>query len=282
MMLHAARLAVARRNASHEGPIRLRRLPAGINAYIGKAHALLHSAAEATVVLDSDSRVCQGWATLVEDWVSSGRDLLWSKEVGHPFGGLRDANASYLVSEATSTLGEGGQPFTLTGAARRRLTRVAERNTGTVFGVRRSKTTARWLRLALDLYPKLRASGMVVGNHGLSDQPALREAFFLVNFLQASSRHSVQHDGQQYPPGGGEQDDELGGPSRSRNGGGLRASPALSEVTLSPRVACRGVVYSSNLVACLRERCVCSCTPCRFIHTTAEWLWPLAYRLPPI
>jgi len=263
---------------SHEGPIRLRRLPAGINAYIGKAHALLHSAAEATVVLDSDSRVCQGWATLVEDWVSSGRDLLWSKEVGQPFGGLRDANASYLVSEATSAaLGEVAQQFSLTGSARHRLTRMVERNTGTVFGVRRSRTTARWLRLALDLYPKLRASGMVVGNHGLSDQPALREAFFLVSFLQ----HYVQHDGQQDLLGGGEQDNEQESPSRSRNGA-LRASPALSEVTLSPRVACRGVVYDSNLVACLRERCVCSCTPCKFIHTATEWLWPLAYRLPPM
>ena len=61
------------------GFLTLHYLPVGMNGYIGKAYALLHSPWPYTILFDGDSQVCPGWIeATIHPWLLSGADIMWT------------------------------------------------------------------------------------------------------------------------------------------------------------------------------------------------------------
>mmetsp|Transcript_10883 Transcript_10883/g.25576 ORF Transcript_10883/g.25576 Transcript_10883/m.25576 type:complete len:188 (+) Transcript_10883:2-565(+) len=113
---------------------------------------------------DGDTWVCPGWLNfLYRQLLDVSVDVVWTLT---PIGCGRyvDFKCDLAMSPAIrDNIAEMG-----------RFTRFIERNSGTVFAVRRSERTKQWLTEAAELYPRMVRARIVKG-----DQPALRESFFL-------------------------------------------------------------------------------------------------------
>lgn len=145
----------------HEN-VAIKFLPTGMNGYIGKAYALLHSPHLINVFFDSDVRICDGYIKdVINPWITSGIDILWTYAYW-PFGGYANYSSTSFVSSDLTLVTQEYKQF-------------GERNTGTVLGVRRSKETNAWLSTAISIYSSLKSRGIIK----YADQPAFRESYFL-------------------------------------------------------------------------------------------------------
>jgi len=147
--------------------VRVRKLPPGYDGKIGKTYALRHSEPLSTshvLFLDGDTWVCPGWlAMLTGVLADSTVDVVWSMT---PI-----ACGRYVDFRCDVAMNESIRNDAREMAAFRQF---YERNSGTVFAIRRSGQTTQWLSDAAELYPKMVQAGVVLG-----DQPALRESLFL-------------------------------------------------------------------------------------------------------
>ena len=129
--------------------------------YIGKGLALRDSHFDFPIVLDGDSWPCPGWFDAMKEAVQHA-DVIWSL-APNAFGGTRGKPLTY-----SSPMIAGQE---------KEYSQFGERNTGTVFGVRRTTSTQLWLTDALDVRSDQ------IGKKRLysptNDQPAFRESFFL-------------------------------------------------------------------------------------------------------
>ena len=207
-------------------------LPPLVSGHEGKTHALLSHDESHVVVLDGDVRPCPGWTSMVSDWIRSGEDVLWTiAPFGGGFSGYVNRTSNFSVTPMSRT-------------QREQFSTFKERNTGTIFGVKRSHATRSWLHLSLVLYDQLAASGRV-GVFKLPnsetralDQPSLRESFFV-----------------------------------------MHTQVGLTERLAPGNQACRRVYtrmspqpYNDLGAACSnRTRCPCSCTRCKLLHSKGVW-----------
>ena len=181
--------------------------------HIGKGLALRDSAFDYPVLLDGDSWPCPGWFDRMKDTVNHA-DVIWSLEKC-PSARIRERKAT---AETVS-------PMIAGQIAEYRKFR--ERNTGTVFGVRRTPATHAWLTDALDIRANQQAMLRARNNFGYDpklpgsgakDQSAFRESFFL-------HRHKVQ------------------------------------EYLVPTDLACRSRKPTGNWCSC-----TCECSSCLFVH----------------
>lgn len=147
--------------------VRVRLLPPGYDGKIGKTYALRYSEPLDTshvLFLDGDTWVCPGWIDFLYRQLADGTaDVVWTI-TPHKCGRYVDYKCDVAMSPAiTNDTGELEQ-----------FVEFSERNSGTLFAVRRSEKTTRWLADAAELYPRMVEAKVVLG-----DQPALRESFFL-------------------------------------------------------------------------------------------------------
>jgi len=147
--------------------VRIRTLPPGYDGKIGKTYALRYSEPMDTshvLFLDGDTWVCPGWHDFLLGHLADATvDVVWTL-TPHPCGRYVGYKCDVAMD---ATIRSDAREF-------ERFKRFGERNSGTVFAVRRSEKTMAWLTEAAELYPR-----MVEANVTLGDQPALRESFFL-------------------------------------------------------------------------------------------------------
>ena len=164
--------------ADLNGALTVRALPTTVlgvkmTGYAAKAWVLIASRVRNgyIVFFDGDVFQCEGWlGHLTSTALTSGYDVVWSLEAeGVRCGGYRNGSCALAVSPSIANNATELAEYVSFG----------ERNTGTVFAVRRSSATVAWMRDTIRLYGQLIASGLVTGNGGLADQPAWRESFFL-------------------------------------------------------------------------------------------------------
>mmetsp|Transcript_129332 Transcript_129332/g.314216 ORF Transcript_129332/g.314216 Transcript_129332/m.314216 type:complete len:322 (-) Transcript_129332:36-1001(-) len=147
--------------------VRIRILPRGYDGKIGKTYALRYSEPMDTshvLFLDGDTWVCPGWIDFLY-WhlVDTTVDVVWTI-TPIKCGRYVDFKCDVAMNPAIWNNSRELVHFK----------RFPERNSGTVFAVRRSERTMQWLTDAAELYPRMLEAGVVLG-----DQPALRESFFL-------------------------------------------------------------------------------------------------------
>lgn len=131
--------------------------------HIGKALALRDSRFEFPILLDGDSWPCSDWLQSVNN-ATLEADVIWSR-APLPFG------ASFNNATTHSSPLIPGQM----GAFRH----FAERNTGTIFGVRKTPFSRLWLTDALDMRANQSSSQRRKNYRAFADQAAFRESFFL-------------------------------------------------------------------------------------------------------
>ena len=162
----ASRLAVGRVPDSFGG-VRM-------NGYIAKAWALMesHTAQNGfTILFDGDVYPCDRWVDYLASQALQGSvDVVWSLEAeGVRCSGYANRSCTLAVSPSIAQNATNLAEFAAFG----------ERNSGTIFAVRRSDATLAWMRDAVRIYGELVSSKFVAGNNHLADQPAWRESFFL-------------------------------------------------------------------------------------------------------
>ena len=109
---------------------------AGVDGgHIGKALALRESSFDFPIVLDGDSFPCQGWLEEVQRAMQDA-DVIWSLAPMR-FGATQGHKDAHTAPMSASQVAE--------------YRKFPERNTGTVFAVRRTPATRLWLTAAIDI-----------------------------------------------------------------------------------------------------------------------------------
>jgi len=149
-----------------QAKVRVRILPPGFDGKIGKTYALRYSEPMDTshvLFLDGDTWVCPGWLEFLYRQIQNLTvDVFWTItpiKCGRYVDFKCDVMMDHKLRENATAMKE--------------FVGFAERNSGTVFAIKRSHKTTRWLSDAADLYPRMVKAKVVLG-----DQPALRESFF--------------------------------------------------------------------------------------------------------
>ena len=130
--------------------------------HIGKSLALRDSAFQLPILLDSDSWPCAGWFEAVKN-ASNNADVIWSLAVDH-FGassGIRHIHEKSMTSQQQKD-----------------FENFAERNSGTVFMVRKSIDSKAWLTDAIETRVNLSFSQHRGKYSQFADQAAFRQSFF--------------------------------------------------------------------------------------------------------
>ena len=132
--------------------------------HIGKALALRDSSFEFPILLDGDSWPCSGWLGAVKN-ATLEADVIWSLAI-IAFGAVKGRNGKTYTSPLIRSQIDAFSHF-------------QERNTGTIFGVRKNPASRRWLTDALDMRANQSAPQHRKHYKGFQDQAAFRESFFL-------------------------------------------------------------------------------------------------------
>ena len=137
--------------------------------YISKVYALLLTNFSTAFFFDSDTWYCNGWSQAVDQVLRRYPDsnVFWTLE--DTFGDYWGQNNTLFTSEEISC---GIEEFS----------EFYERNSGTIFGIRKNKASERFLKRAIDVWHTHQNSTKYrawIPEISSTDQGALREAAFI-------------------------------------------------------------------------------------------------------
>ena len=153
--------------------VKFQRLPAGMQPHAAKAYVIQNTgiASDTHVLfLDVDSWPCPGWFAGIYHYAANlSVDVTWTEAPFSACGGYAGKSCALAISPS------------IQGPILSEYKKMAERNTGTLFMVKKSERTRKWLSDVREIYEKMQSSDIQKGggHGGNADQPSFREAFFL-------------------------------------------------------------------------------------------------------